>query len=245
MSRPTEGAVPGTRPEDDPFRYGWRYVKREQPGGKTEFEQVPLALEDVLHPESGYVIRKDTAHQRDLSYLFGVLNYGARDVRGAAVFSDLIIDWDVPGLRPHSPDLCLVLGLGDPAAPRSRFDVAREGARPMLIVEIVTPVSRQNETVAKVSHYHRAGVPLYVIVDREHIKGPVRLVGYRHAPAGYVDWPPDQDGRLWLEAVDLWLGTRGNRVIAGLGRDGRELEDYSTAAERLAAIGRQKEDKDG
>lgn len=36
----------------DPFRYGWRYVQREE-NGTLLIEQVPLTLEDVLHPREG------------------------------------------------------------------------------------------------------------------------------------------------------------------------------------------------
>jgi hypothetical protein len=36
---------------DDPFRYGWRYVKRVLPDGTVDLEQMPLTLEDVLHPQ--------------------------------------------------------------------------------------------------------------------------------------------------------------------------------------------------
>ena len=38
----------GGRP--DPYRYGWRYVCRPGANGRKVWEQVPLTLEDVLHP---------------------------------------------------------------------------------------------------------------------------------------------------------------------------------------------------
>ena len=33
-------------PEEDPFRYGWRYVEKKGSNGRVEFEQIPLTLED-------------------------------------------------------------------------------------------------------------------------------------------------------------------------------------------------------
>ena len=36
---------------NDPFRPGWRYVKRTLPDGEEEFDQIPLTLEDLLFPE--------------------------------------------------------------------------------------------------------------------------------------------------------------------------------------------------
>ena len=48
----------------DPYRYGWRYVERWGEDGTLVVEQVPLTLEDVLHPQEGdYVIQSD-AHAR-------------------------------------------------------------------------------------------------------------------------------------------------------------------------------------
>lgn len=60
-------------PSADPFRYGWRYVKRTLPDGKEDFEQVPLTLEDVLHPELGDVMPQTTPHGWDRIYLVEVL----------------------------------------------------------------------------------------------------------------------------------------------------------------------------
>jgi len=37
----------------DPYRYGWRYVRCEREDGVVVTEQVPLTLEDVLHPQEG------------------------------------------------------------------------------------------------------------------------------------------------------------------------------------------------
>ena len=58
-------------PPEDPFYYGWRYVERKLPDGSTEWEQVPLTLEDVLHPEEGDCIVNNTAHDDTLRYLKG------------------------------------------------------------------------------------------------------------------------------------------------------------------------------
>ena len=37
-------------PVDDPYRYGWRFVRHEAPDGTVTLEKVPLTLEDLLHP---------------------------------------------------------------------------------------------------------------------------------------------------------------------------------------------------
>jgi len=49
---PTPSPPPPTPPRDnDPFRYGWRFMHRVGPDGREDLEQVPLTLEDVLHPQ--------------------------------------------------------------------------------------------------------------------------------------------------------------------------------------------------
>src|SRR5207244_4266943 len=98
------------------------------------------------------------------------------------------------------------------------FSVAAEGARPVLVIEIVSvdahdPGVRNNDVVAKVREYYQAGVPLYVIVDQERENGPRRLIGYRRGKRRYVKLPLDDQGRLWLEPLGLWLGLRENRVV--------------------------------
>ena len=59
---------PPRPPEPDPYRYGWRYVRVTRPDGTEEFDQVPLTLEDVLHPEVGDFIVQTDGHDSDLNY---------------------------------------------------------------------------------------------------------------------------------------------------------------------------------
>ena len=87
----------------------------------------------------------------------------------------------------------------------------REGTKPSLIIEIVSPSTRPTDVVTKVDHYARVGVPNYIIVDRFERQGVmVRvLVGYRLTPNGYEELSPNANGWLWLEPVNLWLGLDG------------------------------------
>src|SRR5205823_13507643 len=87
----------------------------------------------------------------------------------------------------------------------------------------------------------RARVPLYVIVDREQVEGPVKLIGYRYAPQEYEEMPLDAQGRLWLEPLGLWLGTRGNRVVCYDGATGQELGDYTQVSQQAERLSQQAE----
>ncbi len=57
--------------DPDPFRYGWRYVRRTLPDGRETLDQVPLTLEDVLHPEEEDATPEDTIHEPERSHLVG------------------------------------------------------------------------------------------------------------------------------------------------------------------------------
>jgi colicin import membrane protein len=228
--------------EPDPFRYGWRYVRRQLPDGTLDFDMVPLTLEDVLHPQEGDRIPENSRHERHRRYFNNVVEKRLSRRPTFLSLSDCLIDWDVPGLRAHSPDLVVLeRDLPWPWGSWSTLHVEGEGARPVFVIEIVSPSTRNNDIVAKVEHYHRARVPLYVIVDSESEEGSLRLVAYRYAPAGYVPLLPDERGRLPLEPLGLYLLVVGARVAIFDTETEKELGDYTAVCEALAAEVRARE----
>ena len=100
---PQPSPTPAHSSEDDPFRYGWRYVKRELPGGQVELDQVPLTLEDVLHPEEEDFHILSDLHTSDCAYLLGVFRSRPIGPPIVRVTSDLRIDWEVEGVHLWSP----------------------------------------------------------------------------------------------------------------------------------------------
>lgn len=60
-----------------------------------------------------------------------------------------------------------------------------------------------------------------MIVDRKRYEGPIRLIGYRHTPAGYVEMPLDAQGRLALPVFGLILMPRETGSYSMTGRRGR------------------------
>src|SRR5262249_42883689 len=142
----------------------------------------------------------------------------------AVTFSDCLIAWGVKGLRPHSPDISVFFGAKRKNRPlKGTFYVARERARPILAIEITSADTRGNDVSIKVEHYHRARVPLYIIVDRERAEGPPRLIGYRYTGPRYVPMRADEQGRLFIKSLGIWIGVRDNRVVCFDGSTGEEL----------------------
>ena len=74
--------------EPDPFRYGWRFVRVTRPDGVEELDQVPLTLEDVLHPEEGDFIVQSNPHDIDRAYLRAVFEARLEDDSTAVVLSE-------------------------------------------------------------------------------------------------------------------------------------------------------------
>src|SRR5262245_15665731 len=83
---------------DDPYRIGWRYVKRIGAGGREEYEQVPLTEADLLCPQEGDVVVNNDRHDQIRIYLKGVFRRGAERVPGRLVLSDHRIDYGVEGI---------------------------------------------------------------------------------------------------------------------------------------------------
>jgi len=144
------------------------------------------------------------------------------------------VAWDVPDLRPHGPDVMVIPGLRE-RRDWSTFDVAEEGVRPALIIEITSPETRENDVVRKVAHYARAGVAQYVIVDNLGRRGErqLRLLDYRLVGDTYRLQPPDVRGWVYLEVAGLWLGVEGDHVVCYTD-DGTAFGDYATVVQQAA-----------
>lgn len=219
----------------DPFRYGWREVEHRQADGSVTWERVPLTLLDVLHPREGDFVVQGDGHARRCNYLYDVLRASFAGDPTAVILHDTLVDWGVPGLRPHAPDLTVLLGV------RTRqdwgiFDVPAEGARPVLVIEVASPHTASLDRSIKLEQYDLAGVPFYVIVDTVMRLGTpeLRLRGHELGSAGYGPLAQDERGWLWLAPARIWLGLHDGE-IACFDAAGQPLGDYETLAAALAA----------
>lgn len=230
-STPPPTAPPAPQPasaEDNPFPYGWRYVRQTLPDGTTDLVQVPLTLEDALHPEEDDVIPEIDPHEQERGDLKRIFSLRLPREKGGLVLSDCLVDWGIPGIRNHSPDVSVFAGLTAPFEPWvGTFRLRPSGGRCVLAIELVSPNRRVNDVVHKFREYHEAGVPLYVIVDQEREAGPRQLRGYRRTPRGYEPIPLEESGRLLLEPLRLYLGLRENRVVCFDADTGEEIGDYA------------------
>ncbi len=205
----------GTAADADPFRYSRSFVPRPTPDNPHHLEQVPLTLEDILHPEVRDFIEHNDCYETDRIYLTEVLRARLEAFGAAIVLTDVRIVWDVPDLRAHGPDVMVIPGIAE-RQNWSTFDVAAKGARPALIIEITSPETCENDLERKVEHYAQAGVAQYVSIDDMGGRSRgrrLRLLDYRLADGRYVVHPMDADGRVHLVIANLWLGVERDHVV--------------------------------
>jgi colicin import membrane protein len=141
-------------------------------------------------------------------------------------------------VRPLGPDIAVFLGVKQ-YKDWATFNVAKEGARPLLVVEVTSPDTRQNDVGPKVDFYHRAKVPIYLIADSTGRKKQrcVDLIAYEYAPEEYRKIVPEADGRIKLHALGLSIGLARD-ARAGYERlacfdlvTGEEIGDYTAVNE--------------
>ena len=223
---PTSEAEPKPGSPEDPFRLGWRYVQRTLADGEVEYDQIPLTLEDLLFPEEYDHAMNHPAHAEDCFYLYGCLKILMAEVPRSLVLVACRVDFDIPGVRPLGPDVAVFLDAPEGWSAATLY-VGQFDVRPVLVVEVTSPDTRPQDFDRKMDFYDRGRVPCYVIVDSEYHQGVrhnVRLVGFRHAPDGYEPIPLDDQGRLFVEPLNLWLTIEDDRVRLINGQDGRLID---------------------
>jgi colicin import membrane protein len=240
VTQPASRKTPPAKPRQrDPFRYGVRYVRRTLANGRTARVATPMPREALLHPLDEDYPLEASAHDDDCTYLKDVL--GVRVPRTGLVLSDCRVDWEVPGIKPHGPDISVF----DKVRRRRNwktFYVQKEKARILLVIEITSPGDRNNDLKIKVDEYYRAGVPLYAIADAREKKGvrTLTIIGYRRGPTRYERIDLDTQGRLLLEPLGVLLGAEGERICCYDARTGQKIGDYEAVVKERDAVEEEK-----
>jgi len=215
---------------EERYPYGWRERRVPTADGRTAIERIPLTLADVLHPQADDFLMTSDEHAQFCNYLYNALRWAVRDDPSAHVLNDTNVDWGFSAAGCPRPDLTLIFGL---RAHKnwSTFVVAEEGAAPTLIIEVTSPKTRHVDLDDKVDEYEQVGVPYYIVVDKHVRKRRTdrQLLGWELTQEGYIAMPLDDQNRLWLPPVNLWLAIEEEQLIC-YDDTGRPVVDYVTVA---------------
>jgi Uma2 family endonuclease len=224
------------------FPYGWRYVLKPSVPGEENYDQIPLTLEDLRNPQLGDQVPQRHAHSQPIVDLVSSLKtYYAKDP-SMGVFTDLIMDWGIPGLLGAAPDIAIVPNLKDKEADRGIFKVVVEGTRPCLVIEVMSPGYSGDDT-NKVTLSAQAGIAEYLLIkpDLTHEIPRYELSGYRLESGVYQPLVPNERGQLLSQTLQLWfeVSDQGRQVRVTDVRTGRPLlTQIEEATARLAAEAR-------
>ena len=207
------------------------------PEGRLELLELPLTRELFLDPQLGDTMVQGEWHAITAEEIAGILRNHFRAQADVRVFHDMK-HYLVPRRPAPSPDVSVVRGLR-PRRRRTSFRVKKEGVRPSLVIEVVSPSAeaRRADLEDKVQLYQVAGIPEYLIVDSpSELTGlPFRLLGYRLDAAGhYQPLRPDAEGRFLSETTGIWfqVSPDGQRIYLFEASTGRRLLNLTEQEER-------------
>lgn len=214
---------------------GWRTKHIRQPDGRRISVQVPLTDSEFLHPKPEFHLPNSTFHDKIAGDCKDILTRRYASDAHVAVFRDLIINWGVANLGSHCPDTCVMFEVGNKNRIWTEFSVVQEGARPTLVIEVVSPRYRQIDRQVKVREYAQAGVQEYIIFDRRRQRNEFieEVLGYQLVDGIYLPMVPDREGRVLAETVGLWFGLQAGEVVLVDAATGEQLPN-SLALEQRA-----------
>lgn len=210
-----------------------RWVLR--PNGHLEMEEIPVTRELFLDPPLEGKILQGELHNRTTRKLDAMIDDHLRSKRDdVLVLSDVKHYFGIPGFAP-APDVSVIYGIirhgVNPADLPGSFDVGKEGARPSLVVEVVSPKDpelRKRDREDKVEGYQQAGIPEYVLVEppQPETGHRFKVMGYRlDSRRRYRPIEPDGKGRILSETTGLLFAVspEGDRVFLIDAETGEEL----------------------
>jgi len=182
------------------------YVERDlgrlpdRPSSLLPLEQFKRLVQDGMKADliNGVMIVATPAsytHERLFGFLMNLVSFYAEEKGlGVVLGSRSLVE---AGPRSgYEPDLCFVA--------QDRLDIINETSitgPPDLVVEIISPSTRQFDAYAKKEGYARLGVPEYWLIDPDN-----RAVAfYRLTEPGYVEGPVEDGIYHSLAVSGLWL----------------------------------------
>lgn len=93
--------------DEDPFRLGFRFRTVRLPDGRTELRQEPLTAADLLDPQLGDYVDRNSWHVAVVHELWDILSWRYEPRPDVFVSCDLKMLWRIRGLPNPSPDVAV------------------------------------------------------------------------------------------------------------------------------------------
>ena len=201
--------------DTEEMEIGYRYVKSRDSNGELRDVEIPLRLIHFLHPREEDRFLFSDAHSQTVTNLGNAIDLAIAGRPGVTLASRYRVDWQVPGVRPHRPDLVAFENFPDVWDNRQMTLPVRDiGARPLVAIEVTDRPTRRVDFEQKFLQFYAVGVPVYVIVD---IAGPPdtrRILGFDRGPDGFKPLHYDPDRGSFIRGINMWLRWEHHRVIA-------------------------------
>jgi len=196
--------------ETEEFPHGWRRFVEVGPHGETIYRDVPLAPEDFLDPQEGDQMPQGLEHAQIAIALYNKLEKHFDTRSDILVTFDTKILWGIPNLKEPFPDVTVIPDVKDKTDSKTSFDCKKQGTRPCLIIEVMSPGYLGDDT-DKVKIYEQAGVSEYIIIN-PHVKAetkPFELTGYRLRRWHYQPIQPNAQGQLLSQTTGVLVSLSG------------------------------------
>lgn len=172
----------------------------DHPSSLLTLEQFKRLVNDGMKADliNGVMIVATPAsytHERLFGFLMNLVSFyaEARDL-GVVLGSRSLVE--VGPRSGYEPDLCFVA--------QAHLDIIQEDSitgPPDLVVEIISPSTRQHDAYAKKEGYARLGVSEYWLIDPDN-----RAVAFYHlTESGYVEGPVEEGVYHSIAVPGLWL----------------------------------------
>ncbi len=220
---------------DDPFRIGYRYVHTVDAGGTKTSRQVPLTEEDFLHPQEEDKFMLSDPHSIATAYLRHALECGRREWPRVRTFTEHRVDWQVPGILPHGPDVVVLDQFPTDWDSSDRtLRVADLGAEVLAVFEVTSESTRHIDFGDKFDEYARAGIRYYLVVDLAAPNGQPDLLGFRLIEGEYALMRRDPRLGYLVPRLGMRFRWEDGRVMAA----DEDEKDIPYSAEMATALAR-------
>ena len=199
----------------DPVRIGYRSVPTVGPDGRERTETVPLTEEDFLHPQEEDRQMLNALHTETVHYLRHAIGFANEGRSGFRVFCDHRIDWQVPGILPHGPDVVAFDNFyAEWDRLRGTLPVRDVGAEVLVVIEVTSEATRATDFEPKFLEFYEAGIPYYVILDAAGPEGIEKVLGYGRGDDGFEPLPRDDRLGVYVPNINIWLRWTGDDFVA-------------------------------